>query len=282
MTAKACLVIVDGLRDDTARASCHHLMAAVKAGDARLWTMRACIPTISAPLYETIHTGLAPAEHGLLDNETLRPSPHRNVFGEVRRAGGTTGVVAHSFFQTLFGGAEFDPFQHIEYDNAEGPITHARFYSMDAYDNDNAVQPAEIDLCAQAWGIARRYHPAYLLLHTSSCDTLGHAHTGLGAAYARQAEKVDAALAQLIPRLRQLGYDVLVTADHGMDENGEHGGDADCLRNVPFFAFSDAVRFPPDALIDQRVLAPTLLSILGIKAPLSMTAMNELVESHSG
>jgi len=255
--AKVCVVIIDGLRDDTARTACRTLMAAVSAGSARLWTMKACVPTISAPLYETIHTGLAPAEHGMLDNESLRPSPHPNVFSAIKTAGGRAGVVGHCYFHTLFGGSAFDPFRHVEIDDPDAPIAHARYYSMDGCDAENAVQPAEIDLCAQAWMLAARYAPDYLLLHSSSCDTLGHTHSGLGKGYARQAGKVDSALAHLIPRLLGAGYQVFVTADHGMDEHGQHGGDAPCLRNVPFFAFTDVLTAKPDQILDQRSIAPT-------------------------
>ena len=268
---KVCLVLIDGLRDDTARAACTNLMSAVADGDARLWTMQACLPTISAPLYETIHTGRAPAEHGLLDNEGLRPSSDPSVFSEIKAAGGKCGVVGHSYFHVLFGGSAFEPFEHIEIDDPDAPIAHARYYTMDGSDADNSVQPAEIDLCAQTWSIAMRHAPEYLFLHTSSCDTLGHVHTGLGAAYVRQAEKVDTALAQLIPKLIDLGYDVLVTADHGMDETGNHGGDAECLRHVPFLAFTGRLRAKHGELLDQRSIAPTILALVGISSPATMT-----------
>ena len=267
---KVCLIVIDGLRDDTAREACSFLMSAVGLGKARLWTMQACLPTISAPLYETLHTGQEPALHGLLDNDGIRPSTAPSVFSEVKSAGGTCGVVGHCYFHTLFGGAEFDAFEHIEINDPQAAIAFARYYSMDGYDAENSVQPAEVDLCAQAWSIARIHQPEYLLLHSSSCDTLGHSHTGLGAGYVRQAQKVDAALGQLIPRLLSAGYEVLVTSDHGMDETGNHGGDADCLRHVPFFAFSEKLKMPSDQLLDQRSVAPTILELIGVDRPHSM------------
>jgi len=267
---KVCLIIVDGLRDDTARAACHYLISAVADHKAQIRTMRACLPTISAPLYETLHTGRAPTAHGLLDNEGLRPSSDPSVFSQVRGAGGRCGVVGHCYFHALFGGSPFDPFSHVEINDPDAAIAYARYYSMDGYDADNSVQPAEIDLCAQAWTIADRYAPEYLLLHSSSCDTLGHAHTGLGQAYFRQAEKVDAALARLVPRLIARGYHVLVTADHGMDAAGEHGGDTECERHVPFFSFTTGLRAGPTEVLDQRSVAPTILALLDISCPETM------------
>lgn len=272
MSGKVCLVIIDGLRNDTARAACGWLMGQVAEGAAGLWTMQACLPTISAPLYETIHTGVPPAEHGLLGNEDLRPSAHPSIFSEARAAGRITGVVGHGFFQTLFGGAPYDPYDHVEVDDPGAPIAHARYYSMEGYNRVNPVQPAEIDLCAQTWALARDRAPDYLLLHTCSCDTLGHFYTGLGAEYAAQAAQVDAALSALIPRLLGVGYAVFVTADHGMDETGDHGGDAACLREVPFFAFGTGLSAGPGEILDQLAIAPTVLKMLGVAVPGSMRA----------
>jgi predicted AlkP superfamily pyrophosphatase or phosphodiesterase len=270
MTRKICLVIIDGLRNDTARTECGYLAAAIEGGQARAWTMQACLPTISAPLYETIHTGLAPVEHGLLSNEAIRPSPHANIFLELKAAGKSAGVVAHSYFHTLYGGTAFDPFEHVEINDPDAPIAHARYYSMAGYSQSNPAMPSEVDLCAQAWAIARDAAPDYLLLHTSSCDTLGHFYSGEGKEYRIQAWKVDNALSRLIPRLRDAGYDVMVTADHGMNADGHHAGDEPCLREVPFIVFSDSFDADPEASLDQRIIAPTVLTLLGVEPPETM------------
>ena len=108
---------------------------------------------------------------------------------------------------------------------------------MEGYSKANSALPSETDLCAQAWTLARKFEPNYLLLHSSSCDSLGHYFTSNSAEYRHQAWRVDNALSRLIPRLRSAGYDVLVTADHGMNEDGHHAGDQSCLRAVPFSPF---------------------------------------------
>ena len=113
--------------------------------------MQAYLPTISAPLYETLHTGRAPAEHGLLDNESTRHSTDPSVFSVVKAAGGTCAVIGHCYFHTLFDGFPFDPFEHIEISDPDAPVAYARYYSKDGYDLESAVQPAEVDICAQAW-----------------------------------------------------------------------------------------------------------------------------------
>ncbi|WP_120499771.1 alkaline phosphatase family protein [Roseovarius sp. EL26] len=269
---KTCLIIVDGLRYDTALSDCGYLQAAVEAGHARLWKMQSELPTISAPLYETIHTGLPPVEHGIIGNEMIRPSNKPNLFSILKQADRVTGAVAHCYYHTLYGGSSFDPFEHGEINNPDAPVPHARYYSMEGYCPENSAMPAEVDMCAQVWGIARDHAPDYLLFHTSSCDTLGHWFGGESSEYRIQASKVDIALARLIPRLREAGYEVFVTADHGINSDHHHAGDQPELRQVPFYVFSDKVDAPAGDVLDQKSIAPTVLKLLGMDVPETMRA----------
>ncbi len=268
--SKVCLIIMDGLGYRTCVEECGYLESAVEAGAARRWKMHSCLPTISAPLYETLHTGVPPQVHGLFSNESLRPSPCDNVFSSLKNAGKTAGVVAHSYFHTLYGGSAYDPFIHCELDDPAAPIPYARYYSMEGYRPENACVPAEIDLCAQLWRLADKYSPNYLLMHSCSIDTLGHWFTSDSSEYRIQAFKVDSALSQLIPKLRGAGYDVLVTADHGMNTDGHHGGNQAVLREVPFYYFGDRKGPDEGELLDQCGVAPTILSLAGVAAPASM------------
>ncbi len=267
---KTCLIIVDGLRYDTAVSECGYLAAAVEGDLARLWKMESCLPTISAPLYETIHTGLAPVDHGILGNEGIKPSQHANVFSELKAAGRTSGAVAHSYFHTLYGGSAFDPFEHAEINDTDQPIPFARYYSMEGYCPENSCMPSDVDLCAQTWKLARDHAPDYLLLHMPACDTLGHWFTSDSSEYRIQAWKTDNALSRLIPRLRDAGYDVFVTADHGMNADGLHGGNQTGLREVPFYAFSESMSAEKTAVLDQKAIAPTILKLIGVDTPESM------------
>lgn len=269
--SKACLIIVDGMGFDTSVSECGYLEGSVELGEARRWKMRSCLPTISAPLYETLHTGVAPHEHGIFGNEDLRASRCENVFSAAKAAGKTTGVAAHSFFHTLYGGCAYDPFEHCEIDDADAPIPYARYYSMEGYRPDNSCVPAEIDLCAQLWQLANRYEPNYLMMHSCSVDTLGHWYTSDSPEYRVQAFKADNALARLIPRLRAKNYEVVVTADHGMNSDGHHGGNQEILRSVPFYYFGDRTGPDEKQVLDQRGVAPTMLSLIGVEPPDSMS-----------
>lgn len=269
---KVCLVIMDGASHDAVLSECGYLEAAVEAGQARRWKMRTCLPTISAAMYETIHTGLAPIDHGILGNDDLRPTRCPNVFHALKAAGRIGAAVAHSYYHTLYGGSPFDMFEHIEIDDPEAPIPHARYYTMEGYGPINSCLPAEIDLCAQAWGLVRRNSPDYLLVHSCGPDTLGHTYTGDSPEYRMQIWRLDNALSRFIPRLLAAGYQVLVTADHGMNADGHHAGPAEVLRHVAFYHFGPGLSGIGQTLLDQRAIAPTILALTGTPIPETMKA----------
>lgn len=272
MARKVVLVIMDGVGYDTAVSECGFLEGAVELGRARRWKMRAALPTISAALYETLHSGLSPLDHGVTGNEALRPSTVPNVFHLLREKGLSTAAVAHSYFFTLYNRRFYDPIADVEVEDESLPIQYARFYSMEGYSGTNICAPAEIDLCAQATRLLRRHSPDYLLLHSSSADSLGHKYSGDSAEYRKQAWLIDNALARTLPLWQAAGYDVFVTADHGMNADGHHGGTEAMVRDVPFYYFGEGQGPAEGSLLDQLAVAPTLLARLGVEIPETMKA----------
>jgi bisphosphoglycerate-independent phosphoglycerate mutase (AlkP superfamily) len=80
---------------------------------------------------------------------------------------------------------------------------------------------------------------------------------------------MDEMLAPFIPKWRDAGYEVIVTADHGQDERGHHGGRSALQQESALYYFGDADGPPKDTVIDQLQLAPTILNRLG--APVADT-----------
>jgi predicted AlkP superfamily pyrophosphatase or phosphodiesterase len=272
MKGKVALVIMDGVGYATAVAQCGFLEGMVELGHARRWKMLAALPTRSAPLYETLHTGLTPAEHGITANEVIRPSKRPNVFHEVRAAGGRTAAVAHAWYYTLYNGRPYDPIDDVEVDDETLALQHGRFYSQEGYGPVNACAPAEIDLCAQLTLLMRRHDPHYALLHTCSADTLGHTFGADSAEYREQTWRIDNALARTLPIWLDLGYEVFVTADHGMNNDGHHGGTNAIEREVPFYYFGAGAGPESSKVLGQLSVAPTSLARIGISPPTSMRA----------
>lgn len=269
---KTILILLDGAGYQATRRRAGFLEALCQRNDAQIWQMQAALPSISAPLYETIMSGVSPLDHGITGNHNLRPSQVENVFASLHHQGKISAAVAHSYFYSLYmGGKSYDPIEDCEVNDPAAPIAYGRYYSMESYCKANICAPAEIDLCAQADYLIRQHHPEFLLLHSSSPDSVGHAYGGNSSEYLKQIGRIDDALGRVIPRWLAKDYHIFVTADHGMSEDGDHGGTESQMRDIPFYSIGTH-KFTRDErdILDQLAIAPTLLKMMGLPIPSSM------------
>ena len=83
-------------------------------------------------------------------------------------------------------------------------------------------------------------------------------------------------IANLLPLWLDSGYNIVITADHGINGFGIHGGTDSPQRDVPLYIFSDEVvpgRFESN-YISQLSIAPLLCRLLNI--PSSPDMMTEI------
>ena len=266
---KVILVLIDGLSLRTAVDQMGYMEGLCQAGRAQRRTLRTALPSLSRPLYETVHTGVAPETHGITSNDVARLSNQPHVFGTVRAQGGTTGAAAYGWMSELYNEAPYDPVRHREVDEGGGAIQHGRFYTQEPYPDVELFHDAEL--------LLDRYRPDYMLIHPMGCDHMGHAFGGNSVQYRRAAAGIDDILARSMADWRGAGYEVIVTADHGMDDEGWHGGTADEVTLIPFYYAGERPLTIDDEVGDQRAVAPTVLTLMGISAPESMT-VSALVE----
>ncbi len=115
--------------------------------------------------------------------------------------------------------------------------------------------------------------PDFICLNYANTDMVGH--TGVWEAAIKAAEIVDGCLGRLLEVGKQYGYDAIVIADHGnsdylINEDGSPNT-AHTMNPVPFIYVSEddleAVIIKDGKLAD---IAPTILSLMGIDAPLEM------------
>ena len=270
MSNKVILVVVDGLKYRTALDHCGYLEGQVESGHARRWRMRASLPSMSAPCYESLHTGLDPAHHGITANSLLGPSTKDNIFSLARAASKTTAAVAYSWFSVLYNSAPYVAALHQETDDPDQTIQYGRFYNDADRTEYHLSIPSDNDLCAQVDRLINRHAPDYLLLHTLSCDSVGHVHGGDSWQYQRAANVVDSALGHHIDTWRAGGYRVLVTADHGFTDCGYHGGTEDTVRDVAFYDIGHPNPGVDPTVVSQRAVAPTILCLMGLGIPATM------------
>lgn len=273
MDRKLLLIILDGVPYANWRRYFGCLEGWVKSGEARVWRMRASLPSMSGPCYASIHTGNPPQVHGVLSNGHIQRVQMPDVFGQVRLGGGVTGAVTHSWWSAFFNRAPFDMVRDIEYDEPASPsINHGRFHTMTGYDNINQATPCDADLFATLTSLCGRFGLNYGILHTCTLDSMGHrfGHDCIEMDHA--CALLDAMLASFLPAWIAQGYEVIVTADHGQSLRGHHGGTGDDQQDFALYYFGPAAGPKGDERLDQLQLAPTILQRLGAPIPASMQA----------
>ena len=262
---KVILILSDALRYDAAVEGMGYLGHLVESNLASLYKINGELPSISRPMYETIHTGLLSSEHGIVANSIVRPSTKPNIFRSVKDAGKVTAAAAYYWFSELYNRAPYDRINDREVDNDTLPIQHGRFYTEDDYPDP--------ELFATAGMLVRRFSPDYILLHPMGMDYHGEEFGSDSPQYRNQAIKQDKWLAPYIAEWMELGYNILVTGDHGINKDGTHGGPAREQREVPLYVIKPNLEGSGDTgkIVSHLQIAPTILRLLDLPIPRTMT-----------
>ena len=262
--SKIILVLSDALRYDVAKANMGFLGHLVESKQATLHKIIGELPSMSRPMYETIHTGLPSSEHGVVANSVVRLSNKPNVFQMVKNAGLTTAAAAYYWYSELYNRAPYDAVNDKEIDDVSLNIQHGRFYMQDEY--------PDIELFNSAAHLVRRFSPDYLLLHPMGMDYHGETFGSDSKEYRNHAIYQDAKLAPLLMEWRERGYTIFVTGDHGINADGGHGGTTPEQREVPFFAIqpNGQGRGETGEVVSHLQIAPTILNLLNVPIPSTM------------
>lgn len=262
--SKAILILSDALRYDVAKDNMGFLGHLVESKLASLYKIVGELPSMSRPMYETIHTGVPSSVHGIVANSIVRRSTMPNIFQSVAGAGKVTAAAAYYWVSELYNRAPYNRIDDKETDDESSPIQHGRFYTQDEY--------PDIELFASAAHLVRKFSPDYLLLHPMGMDFHGETYGSDSKEYRNHAIQQDAWLAPLIQEWMEREYTIIVTGDHGINKDGAHGGTTPEQRTVPFFAIQPSGRGRGDTgeSISHLQIAPTILHLLGIPIPPTM------------
>ena len=264
MDRKVIMVVVDALRDDTARDQMGYMQHLVEARLATRYTSIGELPTMSRPMYETLHTGVTVSEHGITSNRIVRRSQMPNVFALACAAGRTTAAAAHAWMSELYNHAPYDPIRDVHVDDPELLIQHGRFYLHDA--------TPDSEVFAWAANLVLRFSPDYLLVHPMGQDYLGEKHGADSSEYRNNAIRLDAIIGTYLPGWMEQGYAILVTADHGINNDRLHGGTTPELRHCPLYLIDPRAPGEGDtqSAVSMLRIAPTLCRLLGLAIPAGM------------
>lgn len=118
----------------------------------------------------------------------------------------------------------------------------------------------------------------FVCLNFANGDMVGH--TGVYSAIEKAVATVDACVGEVVDAARKNGYDVLIIADHGNADNAVNPdgspNTAHSLNPVPCILVTNDYKSIKHGILAD--VAPTLLTIMGVKVPEEMTG-KVLVES---
>lgn len=258
MPHKVILVVLDGLAYDTAE-QCMGFLQGLKAqGSTTLYKIQCELPSKSRPLYETILTGVTPVVSGIVHNDINRNSNQQSIFSLAHQAGLTTAAAAFHWFSELYNRSPYDAVRDRLTDDPKQMIQHACFYHGDHYPDNYVYLDAEI--------LRRRHNPDFLLIHPMNIDNAGHDEGVDSAHYRNTVRTSDSELSKYLPTWIDEGYQVLITADHGMNADKGHGGTLPEERDVPLFVFGESFSHQTDGAPKQTELCGSICELLGIAA----------------
>ncbi|UXM94496.1 alkaline phosphatase family protein [Bartonella sp. HY329] len=253
--SKLILVVLDGLRYDTARECLGYLEGLIDLKRGNVTKLRCELPAMSRPLYETLLTGRSPADHGVVSNAIVRRSNGDNIFALCRKSNLTTAAAAYYWVSELYVNAPFDYKKDRILIDQTKDINYGVFYWDDSYPDSH--------LFADAQNLINRFSPEFLLLHPMNIDDAGHKSGGNSVTYRNNARKAGDLLAQYMPNWLEQGYKVIVTADHGMGDDGNHSGPLPSESEVPFYWFGFDMSVEA---LRQTEIAALCCAVLGVDA----------------
>lgn len=224
---KLILVVLDGLCDEIAQLKMGYMKHLEEVSLARKSAVVASLPTLSRPLYETILTGKQPYEHGIVHNLNRSLSQSKSIFYEVAAAGGISAAAAYHWISELYLNGDQNSVHHRFHLSGEPPIHYGIFYYEDQYPDSHVFM--------DAFYLLKTYQPDFMLVHPMNVDDAGHKGGVLSEGYGLAARRVDGILSMALPEWIKGGYEIIVTADHGMSEDRGHGGGTARERHVPFW-----------------------------------------------
>ncbi|WP_261806016.1 alkaline phosphatase family protein [Lapidilactobacillus luobeiensis] len=254
---KVAMIMLDGCRYDLGCENLGYMMHLVEKHQASLFKVESELPSLSRPCYEVLLTGTPAYINGITDNSIVRRSNQISIFDLVKAHGGISAAASYHWISQLYNNPDFN----LASDRFQTDLNQAIQYGI-YYDD---IYPDKC-LLADSYYLARKYQPNFLFTLPMSVDDYGHRYTSDSSEYREMIAKADSALAQFIPLLQAEGYDILLTADHGMDEFGHHGGTRHEVRDVPLFLISSNVQ-PGDfssQSIPQLMIAPLVCNLLDL------------------
>ncbi|RTZ17843.1 alkaline phosphatase family protein [Vibrio aquaticus] len=262
MSNKVILVVLDGLNHQVAHQCMGYLNGLLEQRHvspkkrATLHSVQCELPSLSRPLYECILTGVRPVDSGIVNNDIARLSHHESIFSLAKSQGKTTAAAAYHWVSELYNRAPFDAVRDRFTNDKTLNIQHGCFYHWDHYPDEALFLDAE--------HLRQTHQPDFLLIHPMNIDDMGHKHGLDSYQYRNCARHADIILSNYIEQWLNDGYQIIVTSDHGMNNDLSHGGILPEERAVPLFVIGDKFTHLDDCHVKQTEICGTVCQLLNL------------------
>ena len=272
MSNRTILILLDGCGYEVATENLGYLEHLVAQGICGKYRIQGELPSLSRPMYETIMTGLPVYQHGITNNLIVRTSEQISLFDLCREHNLTTAASAYFWMSELYTRDPFDPLTDRIQLCADAKIQHGIYYYEDQYPDSHVYSDADY--------LRRQYQPDFLLVHPMNIDDTGHKYGSNSSEYHKMTAYENIILSTVVPVWLAAGYQIAVTADHGMNEHHLHGGNTDLQRLVPLYIISDRVKRGDHTKHSYSTLflAPILCRLLAIAPSSGMRLLSEMEE----
>lgn len=267
--AKTIFVLLDGCGFNAGERNLGYPEHLVEQGMGAKYCIRGELPSLSRPIYETLLTGLPVCRHGISNNLVVRRSNCVSVFDLCRKNGLKTGAAAYHWISELYVKAPFCYAADRIQLGTDSAIQDGIYYFEDNYPDSHVFADAEF--------LRERSNPDFLMIHSMNIDDAGHRFTAESREYETAVAKANIVLSSCLPLWLEKGCSVVITADHGMNACGLHGGNTELQRMVPLYLFGSGA-VPGDhseKCISQLCVAPLLCRLLGIEKSEEMVVPEE-------
>lgn len=253
--SKLILVILDGLEYETARDCMGFLQGLCEDKRGKLYRLTSELPSSSRALYECILTGVEPVKSGVVNNIVNFSSRQKSIFYYAKEAKLKAGAAAYYWVSELYNHTPFDTINDRHINEKRLTIPYGHFYWEDDYPDSHLFSDGE--------SLRLKHELDFTLFHSMNIDNAGHLYSLNSKEYRNCTRKADVILSTLLLKWLDEGINVIITADHGMNDDFSHGGILKKEREVPFFVFGNIFSFE-DTDIKQTEICGTSCEILGI------------------
>lgn len=250
LTSRVVFVLVDALREDTARdPAVMPTLDALRSQGA--WAvMHSQPPSYSQPGYSVLLTGawpyLSDGPAMNVDTEGIWTFTQDNLYSAAHRAGVKTAISAYLWFEKLVPAGAVD----------------ASFYTA----GEDAQADRDVLNAALPWIDSGEY--GLILIHIDQVDYAGHHEGGPRSPdWNAAATRADALIAEITAHLDLSKDTLVILSDHGQIDIGGHGGQDPVTLVEPFVLVGAGVRPGQYDDIYQVDVTPTLAVLLGANIP---------------